>query len=333
MAATGADFLQSLNMILTSREERERDKVKTALAMMQFSIAKRQSDMQAAATGLETLGKFNVKYKDMTAKEFMSTTGFDAIYEDPGDEGSPTDAISNMASRLRKKAWKRFDKDHSEQIASAVYNYRKLNDSTGIINILTELGNDAYLQKTGQVIKGRTMINNFESLGILGSLERIANDAQQSQNNDRDLLREMSEFGKGDYQIDKFGGLYEPAKDAIQEVIEITDTTTTDEGDSLSEYIHQKEDLDATISKSREKINLLVEKSGKGTITKDENEALIATRDLVDEWVEEQSKIITKINIIRDKKREEANIDRGLRGDYSLSEEEHPLTTINYPGF
>ena len=51
------------------------------------------------------------------------------------------------------------------------------------------------------------MINNFESLGILGSLERIANDAQQSQNNDRDLLREMSEFGKGDYQIDKFGGL------------------------------------------------------------------------------------------------------------------------------
>ena len=331
--AQEANFLQGLNMILTSQQERERDKVKTALAMMQFSIAKRQSDMEQAATGLETLGKFNVKYKDMTAKEFMSTTGFDAIYEDPGEDGSPTEAISSMASRLRGKAYKRFDKDHSEQIASAVYNYRKLNDSSGIINILTELGNDAYLQKTGQVIKGRTMINNFESLGILGSLERIANDAQQSQNNDRDLLREMSEFGKGDYQIDKFGGLYEPAKDAIQEAIDITDNTPTGEGSSLSEFIHQKEDLDASISNTTEKIDILVEKAGKGIITKDENEVLISMRSLVDEWTEEQSKVIAKINTIKDKKREEENTDRAQRGDYSLNEEKHPQTTINYPGF
>ena len=38
-----------------------------------------------------------------------------------------------------------------EVIQRAVYNYRKLNDPTGIMNVLTELGNDAYLQKTGQV--------------------------------------------------------------------------------------------------------------------------------------------------------------------------------------
>ena len=54
---------------------------------------------------------------------------------------------------------------------------------------------------------------------------------------------------------------------------------------------------------------------------------------MLDDYIEEQSKIVTKINVIQDKKFDQEMVDRERRGDYSLLEEEHPLTTINYPGF
>tara|TARA_Y100000310_G_scaffold294399_1_gene324833 strand:+ start:64 stop:1065 length:1002 start_codon:yes stop_codon:yes gene_type:complete len=333
MATTGSDFLQGLNTILQSQQERERFKVQQALAMMQFSVAKRQADMQAAATGLETLGKFNEQYKTKIANQFMNATGFDAIIVTPGEGDTAEGALSTMAGKLKKKTYGKFDKDEAEQIASAIYNYRHLKDTSGILNVLTQLGADAQLMKMGQTIKGRSLTDNFDFLGILGSLESIANDAKQSLNNDEDLLREMAEFGTGDYQIQKFGGLFDPAKGAIQEAIDITDNESINGGPSLSELTHSKEDLDFNIDKLNKNVRRLVEKTSKGIVSPDDDAELTRSREMLDDYIEEQSKIVTKINVIQDKKFEQEMVDRERRGDYSLLEEEHPLTTINYPGF
>ena len=329
MATTGSDFLQGLNAILQSQQERERDKVKTALAMMQFSVAKRQADMQVAATSLETLGKFNEQYKTKIANQFMNATGFDAIVGAPAEGETAENVLSTMAGRLRKKTYGRFDKDESEQVASAIYNYRNLKDTSGIMNVLTELGADARLMKMGETIKGRSLADNFETLGVLGAVESIANDAKQSQNNDADLLREMAEFGKGDYQIQEFGGLFDPAKDAIQEAVDITDKRPVNGGPSLSDLIHSKEDLNFNINKLDSNISRLNEKSSKGLLTFDEDAELTRSREMLDDFIEEQSKVVSKINAIQDKKREQENIDMQRRGD----DDESSLSNLNYPGF
>lgn len=333
MATTGSEFLQGLSTILQTQQEREKFKVQQALAMMQFSVAKRQADMQVAATSLETLGKFNEQYKTKIANQFMNATGFDSIIVTPGEGDTAEGALSTMAGRLKNKTYGKFDKNEAEQIASAIYNYRNLKDTSGILNLLTELGTDAQLMKMGQTIKGSSLTDNFEYLGILGSIEAIANDAKQSQNNDDDLLREMAEFGKGDYVIDKFGGLFDPAKGAIQEAVDITDKKPINGGPSLSNLIHSKEDLDFNIDKLNENIRRLVEKTSKGIVSPDDDAELTRSREMLDDYIEEQSKIVTKINVIQDKKFDQEMADRERRGDYSLLEEEHPLTTINYPGF
>ena len=62
------DVLSGLNSILESQERREQFRVQQALAMMQFGIAKKQFaiqqkqfQIQKAQTGLDVLGKMNIK--------------------------------------------------------------------------------------------------------------------------------------------------------------------------------------------------------------------------------------------------------------------------------
>ena len=139
--ATEADVLRSITSILQSGERREQYKVQSALAMMQFSAQQRQQDIARTQANLDLVSKSVQQQKPQVAAEFLASSGIGGIYQE-GEEGDPaSDAITEMAGRLRSNQYfgRKFDKAHSESIAAAVWNYYNAQDPNSILKLAGDL--------------------------------------------------------------------------------------------------------------------------------------------------------------------------------------------------
>ena len=183
------EMLQALNQILQSRSESERLKVQQALAMMQFSLQKRTQDIQRAQTSLEVLGKMNVEYTSDIAESFMNLTGFGATVRTPGEGESATESLSAMTKDLTKERYGRFRESDAQDISAAVFNYRQLQDPSGIIRVLTRLGGEAYMEKVGG--NKSDFLRKFDDLGVGPQLLQLADAAKKSTQNREDILMEL----------------------------------------------------------------------------------------------------------------------------------------------
>ena len=300
MATTGADFLQGLNTILQSQQERERFRVQQALAMMQFGIAKKQSEMQReqfemqkAQTSLEVLGKMNIKYRTDIAESFMQTTGFGNILRTPGEGEAASEALTAMAKDLTRKEYGRFSESDARDISAAVYNYRQLKDPSGIMRVLARIGGEAYIEKLGG---GKSeLVRKFDDRGVAPQLLQLADAAKKSTQNEEDILREQSEFAKGDYDIDRDIGIYEPVKTALNQFKQFSDPV-------LGPLLKKAEDAQIIITNASALEEELTDKSNLGTITDAEREQLIRIPGIVEEATKKHADITTKINTFKSKK-------------------------------
>tara|TARA_Y100000310_G_scaffold43808_1_gene40809 strand:+ start:67 stop:1155 length:1089 start_codon:yes stop_codon:yes gene_type:complete len=212
MAVTGADFLQSLNMILTSQQERERFKVQQSLAMMQFGQQKRMQNMQVAATSLDLMEKKNKQLMTEKATQFVSDLGLSGLYAKYKEKNDPlNEAISELTTKpggfFAETYEIGLDKATASDLVSAIWYHQEGGNSKPLIEIGARLHGMGKRKMSGREI---LTYDAFKRLGYVsasgkgpeGLLQDFSDMGRLIDNEDQ-ILRETDEFLKGDYIINE----------------------------------------------------------------------------------------------------------------------------------
>tara|TARA_R100000781_G_scaffold99724_1_gene63317 strand:+ start:1952 stop:3346 length:1395 start_codon:yes stop_codon:yes gene_type:complete len=236
--ATTSDVLRSVNLILQSGERRQQREFDTSLAMLQLSSTKelrereiklkesqlaeqeRLSNINIVKSNLELASKSLEMQKPKIAARFLQSTGLGAIYQE-SEEGEPAeDAITDMAERLRSKQYfgKKFDIGASQDIAGAVWSYYSGEDPNAILSIADNLYESGSAIDSGTASKSqKQLFEAFNNLGIEANLKDISLGASKALDSEMYIDKEISEFLRGDYDIQSPIGVYADVPQKVED--------------------------------------------------------------------------------------------------------------------
>jgi len=238
------DVLASLNRMLESEERREQYKLQASLSLMQFAQQKRMQDIQLAGQRLELLQAANTQMMGTQAQTFLEETGLEAIYlrtlegDAAADDADQAASVASMSELLQDKVknggWG-VPQDVADKIVGAVY-ASKSGQHSGIMKIGTEMYEYSQTQHDYSTF-GKNLVLLFDKVGVDMPIDRLGQMYQTSSNQSK-ILKEMFDFGQGDYDIDPDIGM-----DIV--------TAPDDELDeALSKVADESEDLKITDHKS-----------------------------------------------------------------------------------
>tara|TARA_R100001594_G_scaffold3788_3_gene13960 strand:+ start:4783 stop:5913 length:1131 start_codon:yes stop_codon:yes gene_type:complete len=267
------DVLASLNRMLESEERREEMKLQSSLALMQFAQQKRMQDIQLAGQRLELLQASNAQMIGNQAEAFLEESGLMYLYQQTYHKDEAK-YIKNFATRLGKKKYGYgFTPETSERIASAVVASQAGNHKP-ILDIANQIGvhidnMDAGLAGESTQLQ-KELFDVFQLSPNATYTEDRINQMQQTQKNQALILKEMIDFGHGDYDISPeitFDEIYAASDDELQESLFnlsneksgqlqqedvkslITNSTLSEDSDSISKQMSL---LSAEIAGQRE---------------------------------------------------------------------------------
>ena len=267
------DVLASLNRMLESEERREEMKLQSSLALMQFAQEKRMQDIQLAGQRLELLQASNAQMIGNQAESFLEESGLMYLYQQTYHKDEAT-YIKNFATRLGKKKYGYgFTPETSERIASAVVASQAGNHKP-VLDIANQIGvhidnMDAGLAGESTQLQ-KELFDVFQLSPNATYTEDRINQMQQTQKNQALILKEMIDFGHGDYDISPeitFDEIYAASDDELQESLFnlsneksgqlqqedvkslITNSTLSEDSDSISKQMSL---LSAEIAGQRE---------------------------------------------------------------------------------
>ena len=288
--ATEADVLRSITSILQSGERREQYKVQSALAMMQFSAQQRQQDIARTQANLDLVSKSVQQQKPQVAAEFLASSGLGGIYQE-GEEGDPaSDAITEMAGRLRSNQYfgRKFDKAHSESIAAAVWNYYNAQDPNSILKLASDLheasdmANDR-MKAPDMTDPQRKLYQAFSDLHKSRDLSHLTTDAKKTRDAESQVRKEIFDFTKGDYDISDLSGIYSGIPEALDEL----DLQQRMEEKPPAAEFTEMETTRRSIIDAEARLRGLQNKMDSNTATDEEKEEFLELPNLIDTFREE----------------------------------------------
>jgi hypothetical protein len=288
--ATEADVLRSITAILQSGERREQYKVQSALAMMQFSAQQRQQDIARTQANLDLVSKSVQQQKPQVAAEFLASSGIGGIYQE-GEEGDPaSDAITEMAGRLRSNQYfgRKFDKAHSESIAAAVWNYYNAQDPNSILKLASDLheasdmANDR-MKEPDMTDPQRKLYQAFSDLHKSRDLSHLTTAAKKTRDAESQVRKEIFDFTKGDYDISDLSGIYSGIPEALDE-LDLQQRMA--EKPPAAEFT-EMETTRRSITEAEARLRGLQNKMDSNTATDEEKEEFLELPNLIDTFREE----------------------------------------------
>jgi hypothetical protein len=235
------DVLASLNRMLESEERREQTRLQSSLALMQFAQQKRMQDVQLAGQRLELLQAANSQMMGSQAQAFLDDTGLEGIYlstfkgGEADEQQASVAAMSKLLTKSTSKGGWNIPVEAADKIVGAVY-ASKAGNHSGVLTIGKEMYEYAQTGHDYNTL-GKNLAIQFPKIGKDISVDRLG-EIHQTVRNQRNILKEMFDFGQGDYDIDPSIGMdiMSASDDELQE--------------SLSKVAQESTDLDLTDHKS-----------------------------------------------------------------------------------
>ena len=214
MATEAYEVVGSLREMLQSQERREQSRVQTALAGMQFAQQKKMQDIQLAGQQLQFLQTVNTQMMTSEATQFLTSTGLGAIYSE--EEDGVEKAIKTLTEEPKKGGFG-FSESDANRIATAVWMSYKGSPSA-ILSIADELNTGFKKEKPSA--REIALIKPFVSIGYITPEEFSSgkqesgelNSMSKTVQNTRDIAAEMYEYGRGEYEIQRDIGAFEPSE-------------------------------------------------------------------------------------------------------------------------
>ena len=228
------DVLASLNRMLESEERREQYKLQASLSLMQFAQQKRMQDIQLAGQRLELLQAANTQMMGTQAQTFLEETGLEAMYlrtlEDVDDQAASVASMSDLLQEKAKDGGWGVPQDVADKIVGAVY-ASKSGQHSGIMKIGTEMYEYAQTEHDYSTF-GKNLVLLFDKVGVDMPIGRLGQMYQTSSNQSK-ILKEMFDFGQGDYDIDPDIGMdiVTAPDDELDEAL----SKVADEGDQIGQ--------------------------------------------------------------------------------------------------
>jgi len=214
MATEAYEVVGALREMLKSQESREQFRVTSALAGMQFAQQKKMQDIQLAGQQLQFLQTVNTQAMTGQATDFLTSTGLGGIYSE--EEDGVETAIKTLTAKPSKGGYG-FSEMDANKIATAVWMAYKGSPSA-ILRIADELNTGFKKEKPSA--KELSLIKGFVSSGYITE-EEFASGKQESGQldsmsktvqNTKDISAEMYEYGRGEYEIQRDIGMFEPSE-------------------------------------------------------------------------------------------------------------------------
>ena len=219
----GADALQALTRILQYQQKKDRDDVAQSLAIMEYKAKQDVSKYNLASKMLEDSSKYNSMLKTEVVDKFLNESNLrrfaDTIPapEKGDDRDDIEDHIGDLADALNDKdnfqnikfggkdyGKITFDKNTSQELASALYNYKIAKDPS----LLLDFAIDVHNAKEAGAIEGTAeqsrIINAL--MGLQYNLDdknnlKTLSQAVASKRNDEVIMKERMELMSGDYEF------------------------------------------------------------------------------------------------------------------------------------
>ena len=266
------DVLASLNRMLESEERREQYKLQASLSLMQFAQQKRLQDIQLAGQRLELLQAANTQMIENQAQAFLEESGLRALYLENQHE-KPDTWISDFSKDLHRKMKKKgygFTKETSERIASAVF-ASEAGNHKAIMSIANEIGTyidnvDAGISDVSTSLQ-KELFNVFTSSPKSTFDEDRINEMQRTSKNQSLILKEMVDFGHGEYNISPDISFDEILSSPEEEIVESMFNISSQESPELGEDDTKSVGTGTTLSDDSSSVdkqisNLAIEISG-----------------------------------------------------------------------
>lgn len=228
--AEAYEVVGALREMLQSQERREQSRVQLALAGMQFAQQKKMQDIQLAGQQLQFLQTVNTQMMSSEATRFLSSTGFGALYSE--DEDGVTEAIETLTKKPKinkdgvNTGGYGFSPNDANRIATAVWMAYK-GSPGAILSIADELNTS--FKEPQKSASQKSLMKGFFNAGYFTEEEAKTMTQESGEldsiskvvTNTRDIAAEMYEYGRGEYEIQRDIGIFEP--DSAEEVIKSGD--------------------------------------------------------------------------------------------------------------
>ena len=344
MATEAYHVVRSLRELLQSGERRDKDRVQTALQAMQFAQTKKMQDVQLAGQQIQFLQTVNTQQMKSIAAQFINDTGFGALYSPTEDEEERTKAVEKAyekltdAPKINKKGENTggygFSGEDGNRIVAAMWAH-KAGSHDEILSIADELntklspgyeltaGSDDYKFVNAFVSGGYLSPTEFEyGVQESGQLKSAGKVVQ----NTKDIVAEMYEYGKGDYEIQRDIGEYkEPPMDwdTLTEEFEKKGQITERIGSDITPQVNELKQLSSSITKKQNKKGLieieldnLKELSRANLISDEQSQRLESIPLQIETFDEDISDLNERINI----RRKDLSVSSALAAKQQLQE-------------
>jgi len=232
MATEAYEVVGSLREMLQSQERREQSRVQTALSGMQFAQQKKMQDVQLAGQQLQFLQTVNTQMMTSESTKFLTSTGFGALYSE--DEDGVTDAIEKLTEKQKIKKGKNvggygFSEEDANRITTAIWMSYK-GSPGAILSIANELNTAFKTEESSLSSKQQSLLTGFINAGYITPEEYKSRDQKSGElssiskvvSNTRDIAAEMYEYGRGEYEIQRDIGIFEPTAAAEAGKLDLT---------------------------------------------------------------------------------------------------------------
>ena len=245
--AEAYDVLAGLNRMLESQERREQTRLQTSLAMMQFAQQKRMQDIQVAGQQLQVLQTANEQMVSGLANDFLQRSGLEALYSQFG--GDTEDGFKNAVDELTSKVGKGdiglgldLDTAEASKIASAVW-AAKAKNPEAMLELASSIKrvNESVTTGVKPPDSDIRLAVAFKRLGYFDNPDwqpglpmgatatRQIGGISKTLQNRQDIIAEMLEFGKGEYDIQRDIGTYEGLRKPTADYLKATNFLTAEQ--------------------------------------------------------------------------------------------------------
>ena len=344
MATEAYHVVRSLRELLQSGERRDKDRVQTALQAMQFAQTKKMQDVQLAGQQIQFLQTVNTQQMKSIAAKFINNTGFGRLYSPTEDEEERASAVEDAVDTLTKapKINKKgentggygFSGEDANRIVAAMWAH-KAGSHDEILSIADELNtklSPGYELTAGS--KDYKFVNAFVSGGYLSPTEfeygiqesGELKSAGKVVQNTKDIVAEMYEYGKGDFEIQRDIGEYkEPPMDwdTLTEEFEKKGQITERIGSDITPQVNELKQLSSSITKKQNQKGLieieldnLKELSRANLISDEQSQRLESIPLQIETFDEDISDLNERINI----RRKDLSVSSALAAKQQLQE-------------
>ena len=267
---SAADTLSALTRILESQERRRATDLQTSLAMMQFAQTQRIQKTAQAEKQLKMLQLANTQMLSSQAQSFLSATGWGGYYDKEKDDWAE-DLKDVLVDENEGYGFKETDANRIVASVNAAY----AGSPEGLLDIADELYGFLLPDEKGKRKKlsesERAFVKGFDVIGIVDyqkdkgivtvdeSWMESLDDISRTLQNKRDILQEMYEYGRGEFDIQREIGLTEDVKLPTFALPDPKDPKDPKESlVDLSEIIGEHESTD-TLKNIKQNINRLAD--------------------------------------------------------------------------